>query len=51
MLGTFLIIFLALVMLGILPSWRHSRGWSYLPSGGVGILLVIVIFLLVTGRL
>jgi hypothetical protein len=51
MLGTFLIIFLVLVMLGILPSWRHSRGWSYLPSGGVGILLLIVIFLLVTGRI
>jgi hypothetical protein len=51
MIGTFLIIFLALVMLGILPSWKHSRGWSYIPSGGVGILLVIVIILLITGRI
>ena len=51
MLGTFLIVFLVLVMLGILPTWPHSRSWSYLPSGGVGIVLAIVIFLLVTGRM
>jgi ABC-type uncharacterized transport system permease subunit len=51
MLATFLIVFLSLVMLGFLPSRLNRMRWGYFPSGGVGILLVIVIFLLVTNRI
>jgi hypothetical protein len=50
-LGTILLIILVLILLGVFPSWPHSRGWGYGPSGVLGVLLVIVIVLLVTGRL
>jgi hypothetical protein len=46
MLGTILIIILILALLGALPSWGHSRSWGYYPSGGIGIVLIIVIVLL-----
>jgi hypothetical protein len=49
--GTILIILLVLFALGAFPMWPHSMSWGYFPSGGLGILLVIVIVLLVTGRL
>ena len=51
MLSTILIIVLVLVLLGSLPTWGYSRGWGYGPSGIVGVLLIIVIILLLTGRL
>ena len=51
MLGTILIIFLILLLLGAIPSWPYSRGWGYYPSGGLGIVLVVVIVLLATGRI
>lgn len=51
MFGTLLIVFLVLVLLGALPRWSHSKGWGYYPSGGVGLILVIVIILLVLGRM
>ncbi len=51
MLGTILVVILILALLGALPSWPHSRNWGYFPSGGAGLVLVIVIILLVTGRI
>ena len=51
MLGTILIVILILALLGVLPSWPHSRNWGYYPSGGLGIILCIVVILLVLGRI
>lgn len=51
MLGTILLIILILLLLGALPTWPYSTGWGYYPSGGVGLLLVILIVLLVAGRI
>jgi hypothetical protein len=48
MLGTVLLIILILLLLGALPTWPHSRSWGYGPTGGIGLLLIIVIVLLVT---
>jgi hypothetical protein len=49
--GTLLIILLVLVLLGAIPTWPHSRGWGYYPSGGVGLVLLILIILVLSGRL
>ena len=51
MLGTILLIILVLALLGSLPSWPYSQGWGYYPSGGLGLLLVIVLVLVMFGRL
>lgn len=51
MLGTILIVILVLALLGALPRWSHSREWGYYPTGGVGVILLIVIVLLVLGRI
>ncbi len=51
MLATVLIVVVILALLGALPTWRHSRQWGYLPSGGVGLALVILVILLLLGRL
>jgi hypothetical protein len=51
MLGTILIVFLILALVGALPRWSHSREWGYAPTGGVGLALVIVVVLLLLGRL
>ena len=51
MLGTILIIILVLALVGALPTWGHSRNWGYAPSGGLGLIVVIVIFLLLLGRI
>lgn len=51
MLGTILLVILILILLGALPTWPHSRNWGYGPSGGTGVLLVILIVLLVMGVL
>ncbi len=51
MLGTILLVVLILMLVGALPTWNHSRNWSYYPSGGVGLLVVILIILLVLGRI
>jgi hypothetical protein len=48
---TILLIILVLALLGALPTWPYSREWGYYPSGGVGIILVILIILLLMGRL
>lgn len=50
-LGTILLIILILVLVGVIPTWPHSKGWGYAPSGVLGVVLVIVIVLLLTGRL
>lgn len=49
--GTILIIVLILILIGSLPTWPYSSGWGYYPSGGLGLVLLILIILLVTGRL
>ena len=51
MIGTILIILLILMLVGVLPTWGHSRSWGYGPSGAVGIILVILLVLVLTGRL
>lgn len=48
--GTILIIILVLLLLGALPTWPYSSGWGYYPSGGLGLVLLIVIVLALMGR-
>jgi len=50
-LGTILLIVLVLLLVGAIPTWPHSQGWGYAPSGVLGLVLVIVVVLLLTGRL
>jgi hypothetical protein len=50
-LGTILIIVLILVLIGVIPTWGHSRGWGYGPSGIVGVILVVVLILLLLGKI
>ncbi len=50
MLSTILIVILILALLGALPTWGYSRNWGYGPGGGVGLLLIIVLILALTGR-
>ena len=49
--GIFLIVVLVLLLVGALPTWRHSSSWGPYPSGGIGLILLIVIVLLVLGRI
>jgi hypothetical protein len=51
MLGTILLIVLILMLIGAFPTWPHSRSWGYYPSGGLGLLVVILIVLLLMGRI
>ena len=51
MLGTILLIILIIALVGALPTWPYSGGWGYYPTGGVGLLVVIVVLLLVMGRI
>ena len=50
-LGTILLILLVLMLVGAFPSWPHSSGWGYGPTGGIGLVLIIVVVLLISGRL
>ena len=50
-LGTILLIIVILMLVGAFPSWPHSRSWGYYPSGGLGLVLVILIILLVMGKI
>jgi hypothetical protein len=50
-LGTLLLIVLILLLIGAVPSWPHSRSWGYGPSGGLGLVVIIIVVLLLTGRL
>ena len=49
--GTILLIILIILLIGVLPRWGYSSGWGYYPSGGLGLLLVIIIVLLALGRI
>jgi hypothetical protein len=51
MLGALLIVVLVLALIGALPTWPHSREWGYYPSGGLGVVVLILIVLLLMGRL
>lgn len=46
---TLLIIIVFLVLIGVLPNWPHSKNWGFYPSGGVGLILLVLIILLITG--
>jgi hypothetical protein len=48
---TILIVVLILMLLGAMPSWPHSRGWGYYPSGGLGLIVLILVILLLMGRI
>jgi len=50
-LSTILIIILILILLGVIPTWGHSRSWGYGPSGIVGLILVILLILLLLGKI
>lgn len=50
-LGAIVLIILILLLIGVFPSWPHSRNWGYAPTSGLGIVVVIVIVLLLMGRL
>ena len=49
--ATVLLVLLVLMLIGALPAWPHSRGWGYYPSGGLGLILLILLILAVAGRL
>ena len=49
--GTILLVILILMLLGALPSWPHSKGWGYGPSGGLGLIVAILLILLLLGRI
>ena len=51
MLGTIFVGLLILMLIGALPTWPHSRNWGYFPSGGLGIVLLIVLVLLLMGQI
>jgi len=50
-LGTIVLILVVLALLGVIPTWPHSRGWGYGPSGALGAVLVVLVVLLLLGRL
>ena len=51
LMSTILLVILIILLLGALPTWPYSSGWGYYPSGGLGLVLLIVIVLLVLGRI
>lgn len=48
--STILLVILVLLLLGALPTWPYSRSWGYYPSGGLGLVVVVVLVLLLAGR-
>jgi hypothetical protein len=48
---TILVVIAVLALLGVIPAWPHSRGWGYGPAGGVGLLVLILVVLLLSGRI
>ena len=48
--GTVLLVVLILLLIGAIPAWPHSRSWGYGPSGGLGLLVIILLILVLTGR-
>jgi hypothetical protein len=51
LLRTILLIFVVLLLLGSLPAWPYSTGWGYYPSGGLGLVLLVLLILVVLGRI
>jgi len=51
MFGILLIVVIVALLIGAFPRWNHSRNWGYYPSGGLGLVLVILLVLLVLGRI
>ncbi|MFN4354792.1 DUF3309 family protein [Parvibaculum sp.] len=51
MLSTILLVILILILLGTLPTWPHSANWGYYPSGGLGIVVIILLVLVLSGRI
>jgi len=49
--GTILLIILILLLVGALPTWPYSSGWGYYPSGGIGLIVMVIIILALMGRL
>jgi hypothetical protein len=49
--GTILLVVLVLMLLGALPAWPHSRSWGYGPTGGLGLIVLVLVILVLTGRL
>ena len=49
--GTILLIILVLALIGVLPTWGHSRAWGYGPSGGLGLVVVVLLILLLMGKI
>jgi hypothetical protein len=49
--GTILLVIRILLLIGALPTWPYSSGWGYFPSGGLGLIVLILVILLLTGRL
>jgi len=49
--GTILLVVLALLLFGALPTWSHSQSWGYYPSGGLGLVLLILLVLVMTRRI
>jgi Na+/melibiose symporter-like transporter len=50
-LGTILLIVLVLILVGVIPTWPHSRSWGYRPTGMVGAILIVLLILLLMGRI
>jgi len=50
-LGTILLVILVLFLVGALPRWPHSTGWGYYPSGGIGVVIFVIVVLMLLGRL
>lgn len=50
-LGTIVLIILILILLGVIPTWPHSRSWGYAPSGTVGLILIILVVLVLLGKI
>lgn len=49
--GTIILILLVLVLIGVVPAWPHSRAWGYGPTGGIGLIVAVLLILLLMGRL
>lgn len=49
--ATVLLVILVLMLLGAIPAWPHSRSWGYMPSGTLGLLLIVVLILMLVGRI
>jgi len=48
---TILLVILVLILIGALPAWPYSSGWGYYPSGGIGLVMVVLVVLLLMGRI